>query len=78
MFPEMHHAAIKMSSHAHDLISRIETEEAMQAPGVRAVLTGEDMPGNIGIYLGDKPALARYKVRHYGEPVAAVVDDSKA
>ena len=75
--PQMLHAALKTSPHAHALISKIDTAEALKAPGVRAILTGEDIPGNIGIYIGDKPPLARHKVRHYGEPVAAVVADSE-
>jgi CO/xanthine dehydrogenase Mo-binding subunit len=76
--PQMLHAVVKTSPHAHALITKIETAEALESPGVRAVLTGEDIPGNIGIYLGDKPPLARHKVRHFGEPVAAVVADSEA
>ena len=76
--PHMLHAAIKTSPHAHALIQRIDSGKALTAPGVRAVLTGADIPGNIGIYLGDKPPLAHKKVRHYGEPVAAVVADSEA
>ena len=76
--PQMLHAALVTSKHAHALIKKIDLEEALKAPGVRAVLTGKDIPGNIGIYLGDKPPLARKKVRHYGEPVAAVVADSEA
>lgn len=76
--PEMLHAAVKTSPHAHALLSKIDIHAALQAPGVRAVLTGADIPGNIGIYLGDKPPLAFKKVRHYGEPVAAVVADSEA
>jgi len=76
--PGMLHAAVKTSPHAHALIQKIDTGSALKAPGVRAVLTGADIPGNIGIYLGDKPPLARKKVRHYGEPVAAVVADSEA
>lgn len=76
--PDMLSAAIKTSPHAHALIRKIDTTRALKAPGVRAVLTGADIPGNIGIYLGDKPPLAHKKVRHYGEPVAAVVADSEA
>jgi CO/xanthine dehydrogenase Mo-binding subunit len=72
------HAALKTSPHAHAKIIRIDSAVALKSPGVRAVLTGADVPGNIGIYLGDKPPLARGKVRHYGEPVAAVVADSEA
>ena len=76
--PDMLHAALKTSPHAHALIKSINPDQALQAPGVRAVLTGKDIPGNLGIYLGDKPPLAKGKVRHYGEPVAAVVADSEA
>ncbi len=74
--PDMLHAAVKTSPHAHALIKKINPKFALKATGVRAVLTGADIPGNIGIYLGDKPPLARNKVRHYGEPVAAVIADS--
>lgn len=76
--PHMLHAALKISPHAHALIKNIDLAPALKAPGVRVILTGKDIPGNIGIYLGDKPPLARNKVRHYGEPVAAVVADSEA
>lgn len=76
--PQTLHAALKLSPHAHAIIKRIDSSVAKQQPGVRAVLTGDDVPGNIGIYLGDKPPLARGKVRHYGEPVAAIVADSEA
>ena len=75
--PGMLHGALKLSSHAHANIVSIEAGEAMKAPGVRAVLTGEDLPFSLGLYLGDKPPLARKKVRHYGEPVAAVIADTE-
>jgi CO/xanthine dehydrogenase Mo-binding subunit len=78
LMPQTLHAALKVSPHAHAIIKNIDSSVAEQQPGVRAVLTGDDVPGNIGIYLGDKPPLARGKVRHYGEPVAAVVADSEA
>ncbi|MDW7739816.1 MAG: xanthine dehydrogenase family protein molybdopterin-binding subunit [Bacillota bacterium] len=75
--PAMLHAAVKTSPHAHALIRKIDIAGAKAAPGVKAVIAGDDVPGNIGIYLGDKPPLARKRVRHYGEPVAAVVADSE-
>ncbi|MDW7730188.1 MAG: xanthine dehydrogenase family protein molybdopterin-binding subunit [Bacillota bacterium] len=76
--PHMLHAALVVSPHGHALIKKIDVEAALKSAGVRKVLTGDDITGNIGIYLGDKPPLARKKVRHYGEPVAAVVADSEA
>ena len=72
----MLYAAIKTSSHAHASIVSIDTTKAYEAPGVRTILTGQDFPYPLGIYLGDKPPLAVTKVRQYGEPVAAVVANS--
>lgn len=75
---DMLHAVMKTSPHAHANIISIDTEKAKSAPGVRAVVTGEDLPFVVGLYLGDKYPLARDKVRHFGEAVAAVVADSEA
>lgn len=72
------YAAVKTSSYAHADIISVETDAARNAPGVRGVFTGEDFPTRIGLYLGDKTALARERVRFYGEPVAAVVADTEA
>ena len=73
------HAAVLFSPQAHAQIKKIETAGAAAAPGVRGVFTGEDWPDVlIGLYMGDKPPLARGLVRHHGEPVAAVVADDEA
>lgn len=74
---DMLFAAIKTSTQAHANIVSIDTEKAKLAPGVRAVVTGEDVPFVVGLYLGDKYPMARGKVRHYGEAVVAVVADSE-
>lgn len=76
--PGLLHAALKTSPHAHAKIISIDTEEARKSSGVRAVVTGEELPYVVGLYLGDKYPLARGKVRHYGEAVAAVIADSEA
>jgi len=65
------------SPHAHARIVKIDTSEAEKLPGVRAVLTGEDIPYQFGIYMTDKYMLARDKVRHVGEPVVAVAADTE-
>lgn len=75
--PDILYGALKTSSYAHAKIKSIDKSEALKMPGVRAVLTGEDLPYRFGIYLGDKPPLAVDKVRYYGEAVAAVVADSQ-
>jgi CO/xanthine dehydrogenase Mo-binding subunit len=74
--PGLLHAALLISPHAHATLESIDTSAAARAPGVRAVVTGADVPVQIGIYLGDKTPLACGKVRHFGEPVAAVVADT--
>ncbi len=62
------------SPHAHALIHRIDTARAAALPGVKAVITGSDLPITFGILpvSQDEHALALNKVRHIGEPVAAV------
>lgn len=74
---ELLHAAILTSPHAHAKINSINTEKAEEASGVRAVVTGKDFDIHTGIYLGDKRPLAKDKVRHYGERVAAVIADTE-
>ena len=67
---------------AHGVIRRIDTTAARGLPGVRAVVTGEDLAAPYGVIpiAQNEWALARDKVRYRGEPVAAVaaVDDESA
>ena len=74
--PGLLHAALVTSPHAHAAIVSVDTSGAATAPGVRAVVTGADFSILLGLYLGDKTPLARGKVRHFGEPVAAVIADT--
>jgi CO/xanthine dehydrogenase Mo-binding subunit len=73
----MLYARLLKSPHAHARILKIDTSEAEKLPGVRAVLTGKDIPYQFGIYMTDKFMLARDKVRHVGEPVVAVAADTE-
>jgi aerobic carbon-monoxide dehydrogenase large subunit len=82
------------SPHAHARIAAIELSEALSAPGVLAVLTGEDLArdGIGGIpclsavtnrdqspsAMPPYPAIARGRVRHVGDTVAMVVAESTA
>jgi len=75
--PGLLHAVVLPSPHAHAEILGIETDAARELPGVRGVFTGSDWSALIGLYLGDKPPLARGRVRYHGEPVAAVVADDE-
>ncbi len=86
------HVAFVRSPHAHAEIRGIGHSEARQMPGVVAVLTASDLagtqpiPGGIGFPRPDgSPApktdraiLAAGRVRFVGEPVAAVLAETKA
>ena len=62
------------SPHAHAFIRAIDTSQAVSMPGVHAVLTHEDVPGEkrYGLEFQDQPVLAFDRVRYFGEPVAIV------
>ena len=66
------HARIKRSPHPHALIRKIDTARARALPGVKSVVTGEDFPGHIGLYLQDRYIFCRDRVRYIGDPVAGV------
>ncbi|MFZ5881730.1 MAG: xanthine dehydrogenase family protein molybdopterin-binding subunit [Chloroflexota bacterium] len=66
------HARIKRSPHPHALIKKIDVTKARALPGVKAVVTGEDFPGYIGLYLQDRYIFCRDRVRYVGDPVAGV------
>ncbi len=62
------------SPHAHARILELDTSEALAMPGVHAVLTNDDVPGQktYGLEFADQPVLAFDRVRYFGEPVAVV------
>ncbi len=66
------HARILRSPHPHARILSIDTQAAEVLPGVKAVVTGEDFPGYIGLYLLDRHIFCRDRVRYVGDPVAGV------
>ncbi|WP_326600581.1 xanthine dehydrogenase family protein molybdopterin-binding subunit [Streptomyces sp. NBC_01803] len=70
-------AAVLRSPHPHARIKGIDTAEAAEMPGVRAVVTHQDVAGEAGLgrSVTDRPALASDVVRYHGEPVAAVAAD---
>ena len=62
------------SPHAHARVLSIDLSDALTLPGVRAVLTHDDVPGQktYGLEFADQPVLAIDRVRYFGEPVAVV------
>ncbi len=88
------YAVILRSPHAHADIVSINTGAAKVAPGVHAVLTGQDYRDDgMGVvpcmgnytrrdgspmYIPDRPALAVGRVRNIGYPVVLVVADTES
>ncbi len=70
--PGMLYGKILYSKYAHARIVHIDTSRARKLQGVRAVLTGADIPDiRMGVYK-DNPPLKSGKVRSYRDEVAAV------
>ena len=65
------------SPHPRAEITRIDVSAALKVPGVRAVLTADDVPGRktYGLEIPDQPVLAWDEVRYQGEAVALVAAD---
>ncbi len=78
-FPDMLFARTLRSPHPHAKILSIHTEKAKALPGVRAVLTHEDVPGeNLhGLVYRDWPVLCGDVVLYTGDAVAIVAADSE-
>ncbi len=77
-FPGMLYARTKRAGVPHARIRSINTAAARNLPGVRAVLTHEDVPGHNrhGLVIDDWPVLCDDKVRYAGDAVAIVAADS--
>jgi 2-furoyl-CoA dehydrogenase large subunit len=77
------HAAFVRSPHPHARLRSIDATAACAVPGVRAVLTGEDVkrwaaPFVVGVKAPmEHWCLAVDKVRYVGEPVAVVVAEDR-
>src|ERR1700676_1302729 len=73
--PRMAHSKLLRSPHPHARIRKIDASRAASHPGVYLVLTGKDVPMRYGILpvSQDEQALCVDRVRHVGDPVAAVI-----
>jgi len=81
------HVIFVRSPHAHARLKGISIQDALQSPGVLAVLTGKDAAadglGNIpclipvpGLKETPRPILALDTVKHVGDPVAMVIAET--
>jgi len=89
--PRQLHGVMLRSPHGHALIDGIDTAAARAMPGVRGIFTAADLDADaIGalpciarvatlapMIVPPRPALARDRVRHVGDPVAFVVADTR-
>ena len=89
--PGQLHAVFLRSPHAHAAIDGIDTAAARAMPGVRGIVTAADLDADgIGtlpciaqvatvgpMIVPPRPALARDRVRHVGDPVACIVADTR-
>jgi CO/xanthine dehydrogenase Mo-binding subunit len=73
----MLYGATLRSPHPHARITRIDVSAARRMPGIRAVITSDDLPTRekFGLMRADQPVLATGVVRYVGEPVALVAAD---
>ncbi|WP_336361513.1 xanthine dehydrogenase family protein molybdopterin-binding subunit [Haladaptatus sp. ZSTT2] len=82
--PNLHYIAVLRSPLAHANIESIDASAALELPGVKAVVTGQDVAARVKPFPAavQNPSNAYYpiavdKVRYYGEPVAVVVADDR-
>jgi len=73
------HAAPGLSTIARGRIRSMDLSAVRACPGVRAVLTAADIPGdnNCGPILHDDPILADGEIRFHGQPVFVVAADTR-
>jgi len=71
-FPNALYGKVLRSPYAHAKIVHIDVSKAEKLPGVKAVVSGQELDALGGEALKDYPFLAKDKVRYVGEPVAAV------
>jgi CO/xanthine dehydrogenase Mo-binding subunit len=70
-------AKVLRSPVPHARILNVDTSRAARVPGVRAVISGADIPPILtGLRMKDMPVLSLDRVRYVGEGVAAVAADS--
>lgn len=78
-FTDMLHAVPVYSEYIFAEIEHIEISKALNCPGVRFVLTSEDIPGvkEFGQIEKDLPLLAWKRIRYNGEPVVLIVAETR-
>ncbi len=80
VLPGMLYAKVLRSPVPKGVIQNIDTSAAKSMPGVAAVVTAKDIPGQNAYYATDQPVLVEKNIRYKGERIAAVaaVDEDTA
>lgn len=80
--PGMAHGALVFSSHPRARVLKLDTEEALNMPGVIRIFTADDIPGEriLGLYAKDWPVYVRpgEETRYIGDVLACVVAETEA
>lgn len=76
-FDHQLHAKTLYSRYPHARIAAINTDRARLLPGVKAIITGRDIPGRNEMW-GKFPVLAEEEVKYIGDGVAVVAAESIA
>ncbi len=79
-FPNMLHARVRRAGIPHGIVKRLDVSKARAFPGVAAVLTADDIPGEHyhGLVIKDWPSLVGVgeRVRYLGDSVALVAAET--
>ena len=72
------HAAPILSPIAHGRLNGIDATAALAMPGVRALITAADIPGDpvLATFVHDEPVFAKDVVQHVGQVVGLIVADT--
>ncbi|MEJ2413141.1 MAG: molybdopterin-dependent oxidoreductase [Anaerolineales bacterium] len=80
-FPGMLYGATLRAGYPHGVVKKLDVSKAKELPGVKAVLTADDIPGRInhGEIFQDWPALVGVgeKFRYVGDAIAVVAADTQ-
>lgn len=75
------HIYVAQSPRAHARILKLDVEKVRRSPGVTAVLTAADIPGENDFghaHVGDEPVFADKEVVYFGQPLFCVAADTIA
>ena len=77
-FPNMLYGKVLRSKYPHARIVKIDIKKALACPGVKAVITADDVPNNeFGVIIQNQQVLARQQVLYIGDGIAVVAAETK-